>query len=64
MRQVKVCAAVIGGLATGCFTGVAMGCDVLYPGSHLCGIYGVFIGAPAGSVLGAVCGRRWARKAS
>jgi hypothetical protein len=51
-----VFAAAIGGLGTDYFAGVTPGCNVLHPGSSLCGLDSVRIGA--------VCGWRRVRKAS
>jgi hypothetical protein len=45
------------GMVIAYFAGVIVACDWLYPGSNLCGIYGVFLTAPIGLVIGLVVGR-------
>jgi hypothetical protein len=50
--------ALIGGVV-GYFIGVFVACDWLYPNSNLCGIWGVFLTGPIGSLVGAVIG--WVR---
>ena len=56
MRLVKILAAALIGMVVGYFIGVYVACDWLYPTSNLCGIYGVFVTAPIGLVIGAVSG--------
>lgn len=54
---------VLGGAAIGLVAGyllvTAVAC--IYPGGNLCGLFGVFGGAPVGALIGAVFG--WRRKA-
>lgn len=61
MRLVAVVAGALLGLVAGYFAGVVVACDWLYPGSNLCGIYGVFATGPIGLVGGAVAGWSWSR---
>jgi hypothetical protein len=51
-RALQVAAGALLGLVVGYFGGAHLGCDWLYPTSNLCGLVGVFIGAPAGLFAG------------
>ena len=56
-----VVGAVIGGMA-GYLVGVFVACVWVFPNSNLCGIYGVFLTGPIGSIVGAIVGFMRARR--
>ena len=51
-RTLGMAAGALLGLVVGYFGGAHLGCDWLYPTSNLCGIVGVFVGAPVGLLAG------------
>jgi hypothetical protein len=53
-RTLVIAAGALLGLVVGYLGGAHLGCDWLYPTSNLCGIVGVFLGAPAGLLAGAL----------
>lgn len=55
MRVITILAGALIGTVVGYFIGVYVTCDWLYPTSNLCGIYGVFVTAPIGLAIGAIC---------
>lgn len=53
VRSVSILVAGFVGAALGYFAGVLVACFLLWPGSNLCGLLGVFVTAPAGSIAAA-----------
>ena len=51
-----------GGALAGYALGVYLACFVLWPESNLCGLVGVFVTAPIGSIAGCVAGWALMRK--
>jgi len=61
MRFVIVVIGVLTGGVVGYFVGAYAGCDWLYVGSNLCGIYGLLLTGPIGMVAGAAIAWRASR---
>jgi hypothetical protein len=51
-RTLEIATGALLGLVVGYFGGAHLGCDWLYPTSNLCGVVGVFLGAPVGLLAG------------
>lgn len=51
-KTLQIAIGALFGLVVGYFSGVHLGCDWLYPTSNLCGVVGVFLGAPIGLLAG------------
>ena len=64
MRLFIVLVAGLIGAIVGYFIGVYAGCDWLYTGSNLCGIYGLMLTGPIGLMIGLVLGWRLSRPPS
>ena len=52
VRASGIAAGALLGLVVGYFGGAHLDCDWLFPTSNLCGIVGVFLGAPVGLFAG------------
>lgn len=52
MQTVIAVGSLLLGVPVGYLVGAFIGCEVLYPESNLCGLVGVFWGAPIGGVIG------------
>jgi hypothetical protein len=56
MRLFALLVGAIVGLGVGYTVGAFVACYWLWPESNLCGLVGVFVGAPAGLIAGMVVG--------
>ena len=62
MRLVVVLVGALIGGVVGYFIGAYAGCDWLYTGSNLCGIYGLLLTGPIGMAAGALVAWRASRQ--
>lgn len=62
MRGVAVALGGLIGLVGGYYLGAIAACDYLWPGSNLCGLFGVFLTAPLGLACGMATGRWLTRR--